>query len=587
MIKAIKTRQPNSLLTLLGAAAFGLSMLTSCYDYYEKDGEPFTNITAQFSLSVSGKTGTRMTVDATQADQQFKGMQNITLIPFIKSEGTNDDPIVSNDRNIGTHFMLDDLDAFQFTSNSKLYDISMPVGTNSFLVYGRSKAETNGELAVTWGNYHPNDISFEPVQFVSQVTNIGTEENPANGAAGAKGNAIVNYLNTIFNANWADKTQYPVLNGFYEMVENMKAGSSASVLAFIQEIYDGLKKAPSTANGVAAAIAAMEAGATVTDGTYTALPADCQGYPADINLPEGAAVIEWNADSKKFQAVTDKNNLGAMNVDVTRFVKPAELWYRTNSRINTDNGSRRTDYEAQTTWAGVLGTYTEQNSSVKPTTKSVAVRQQMQYAVGRLDVKLKAVNESNATVTSLRDKDNNEFDIANLPIKGILVGQQRPVDFKFEPKSGDSYTIYDSEISSAINANDFTHTLVLETPAAEPVNVAIELLNNDTQKRSIVLDTKVRGENGEVVLEKQIVPYGCRFYLVGQLDYSKAKEVENKPTHTKVFVQDEVTEVTFTVSDLTKGYYVIPPLSSAQLEFSLEVIDWKLSTPFGSKMTSE
>ena len=524
----------------------------------------------QLVISASGSNATRMSVAATQANEQFQGMKNLLLIPFFKN-GINENPITATDNILNTGQALENLESFQFTSNSRLYDISLPYGTNALLVYGRSMATTTGELTANWDNFSPANITFSPVQIVSNVTNIGTETNPVSGAAGEKGNAIIAYLNSIFNQNWANATTYPVLNNYYDMVKDMKAGSSASVIAFVQEVYDALKS--STAAGVSDVLAAITNTeyVTVTDGAIT-FNDDYQGYPADINLPDGTAAIEWveGEGNYKFRAVTNQNNLGAMNVDVTKFVKPADLWYRTNSRINTDNESRLTDYQTQTTWTGVLNTYAEQNGSVRATTKSVAVRQQMQYAVGRLDVKLAT------TQTTLKDKENNEFAPADLPIKGILVGQQRPVDFKFEPTNGDSYTIYDSEIASAINATDFTHTLVLETPAEETVNVAIELLNNDTDKRSIVLDTKVMGEEEEVTMEKQIVPYGCKFYLIGQLDYTKANV---QPTHKKVFVQDEVTEVTFTVNDLTKGYYVIPPLSSAELVFSLGVKDWKLSSP--------
>ena len=218
MIKAIKTRQLNSLLTLLGAAACGLSMLSACYEYNEEYIEADTSVTSQLLLSVSGSNATRMTEAATQSDETFRGMQDITLIPFIKS-GTDDNPITATDRCLSSYQSLDDLNGFEFASNSKLYDISLPYGTNAFLVYGRSKAETNGQLTPTWGNYHAADISFSPVQIVSSVT--------ADGAAGAKGNAIIAYLNIIFDENWADKTNYPLLNGFYTMVQDMKAGSSA------------------------------------------------------------------------------------------------------------------------------------------------------------------------------------------------------------------------------------------------------------------------------------------------------------------------------------------------------------------------
>ena len=544
-------------------------MLTACSGNDEEElTESRQMITAQLSLSVSGKmASTRMTTNATQSDGSFKGMQDITLIPFVKS-GSNEDPIVAGDRCLGTYSNLGTLDAFQFSTNSKLYDISLPVRTNAFLVYGRSKADTNGGLTPVWGNYHADDISFSPVQFVSSVT--------TGKAAGEKGDNIITYLNTIFNAKWADQENYPTLHAYYSMVQNMRAGSSASVQAFVQEIYNALKDASSAA-GVSDVLKAILSKETLPESlpATVTLPEDCQGYPADLGLPDGTAVIEWNSENHQFQAVTDKNNLGALTVDVTNFVKPAELWYRTNSRINTDYGSRRTDYEAQTTWQGVLDTYAEQNGSVKASTRSVAVRQQMQYAVGRLDVKL------TASTTTLKDNADtpNDISVSDLPITGILVGQQSPVDFLFQSTGDEGYTIYDSEAASAINAEVPTHTLVLETQKDQQVIVAVELQNNSGT-------AFVTGEG------KQIVPLGCKFYLIGKLTLVTGGSGTNDDpyqyvtgynaddnTKNRVFCQDFVTAVTFTVNDLKNAYYIIPPLNAAQLEFSLGVKDWKMCTP--------
>lgn len=551
--------------------------LTACSTYDEEElNESRQRITAQLSLSVSGKALTRMTVAAAQSDEQFQGMKDITLIPFVKS-GSDEDPITAGDRCLGTYSVLDPLNEFQFTAtNSRLYDITLPIGINAFLVYGRSQAETNGALTPVWGNYHTDDISFSPVQLVTEVTDIGTSETPVYGAAGAKGNAIINYLNTIFTENWANQESYPILYAYYSMVQNMQAGSSASVQAFVQEIYDALKELPSAA-GVSDVLKAILVVNTLpeTMPETIALPTDCQGYPADLGLPDGTAVIEWNDMTHKFQAVTDKNNLGAMNVDVKNFVKPAELWYRTNSRINTDYETRQPDYESQTTWPGVLNTYAEQNGSVTGNTKSVAVRQQMQYAVGRLDVKLAA------GTTTLKDNADtpNDIPVSDLAITGILVGQQSPVDFLFQSKGGDGYTIYDSEVADdakAINAQQPTHTLVLETQKDQQVIVAVELQNNSTT-------AFVTGEG------KQLVPPGCKFYLVGQMAIKTGNETDgytyisgydaNVDSKNRVFCQDYVTEVTFTVNDLTNAYYIIPPLTSAQLEFSLGIKDWKMCTP--------
>ncbi len=537
------------------------SLALSACSSYEAEflNVPAQQVTAQLSLSVSGKTGTRMTDAATQSDQAFRGMTDIVLIPFALPRSA-DETIKATDSRVADNQALADFTSFEFSSNSNLFDITIPVGTNAFLIYGRSSATTTGKLTPEGlTSAQPSGISFSPVQIVNSVE--------TGKAAGPKGDAIITYLNSIFNKNWADAANYPVLNGLYEMVQKMKAGSSASVEAFVREVYEVLKKSPAAA-GVSDALKAILAQEnlpeTLPEPADVKLPTDCQGYPADLGLPEGTAAVIWDesdTDNMKFVAVTDKNNLGAMNVDVTKFVKPAELWYRTNSRINTDYESRQSDYSAQDTWAGVLGTYAKEKWYVEPETQSIAVREQLQYAVGRLDMKLTAAADI------LKDMEDNEISISDLAVTGVLVGQQCPVDFLFKSKGGDAFTVYDSEISTTIKATDPTHTLVLETKKREDVNIAVELQNNSDV--SIV--------TGE---DDQIVPPGCKFYLVGQLSVDGHTNYDaNTDAKNRVFCQDYVTEVTFSVKDLKNAYYVIPPLSSADLELSLGVVDWKLSTP--------
>ena len=578
-------------------------MLTSCSTFDEDAlNEAREKVVAQISLSVSGKNDTRMADNVVQENSNFLGMQEISLIPFAKSVVANepDEPIASGDHNIGSRILLADLGVndLQAYNKSKLYsDVFIPVGTNAFLVYGHSAHAdnayaTNGKIVPTGLDGNPAGMTFSLQPICGEVTNIGTEQAPINGAAGATGNKILDYLNTIFETqegvfDWSSSS-YPVLNGLYDMVTEMKAGASASVEAFVQQIYDALKGSV-TVDYVKPVLKAIlcvtNLPETLPDAANVTLPDDCDGYPADCGLPDGTAVIQWNPTSKKFEAITNQNNLGALNVDVTNFTYPAELWYRSNSRINTDYESRAEDYATEITWEGVLGTYLEEISAVNAATKSIAIRRQLQYAVGRLDLRLEAKN-GNTTLTSLVDKAGTSFNVSDLPITGILVGQQSPVNYLFQSKwQGDTdplYTIYDSAIEGTINAeaNVYTHTLVLETAKDQPVNIAIELQNNSGE--SIL--TRVPGDD-----EDQIIPNGCKFYLVGQLviksedgngGYTYIENYsETDPAKNRVFCQDHVTQVTFTVSDLTKAYYVIPPLSNTDIEFSLGVINWKMSTP--------
>ncbi len=620
MIKAIIIRQRNRLLTLLGAVGCGLTLLSSCANYDNLDFVPVTGEVkhTQLALSASGSNATTRASSAiTQADEQangshFRGISDLYLLPF-QITNTTREYIGGNDTPSGSQVVAGDnaIPSIYNGANSKYYlDVVIPVGTNAFLVYGRATGsnssltdkQTNGVLAheglTSTVGTTPAGITFSPVPMVDSNTSWTTRD------------AIITYLNSIFNKDWADATNHSTLNGLYDMVKNMKAGSYASVLAFVQEIYDALKGSSGTdVENVLKAILSEENLPSPLPDKVT-LPSEWVGYPTtDNGLPDGAAVIEWketienNVLTKgEFVAVTDKNNLGAMNVDVTAFAFPAELYYRANSRIHTSE-VELTDVNTQapaifnrTAWGNlesddntsVLKQQVSGNNLFTPdgmvynTTTIVAITDPLQYAVSRLDVRLEA-KDVNTTLEKLVDIAGTEFDITNLPITGILVGQQSPVDYLFQSKweqDGDHplYTIYDSAIEGAINAKDdhdadvYTHTLVLETAKDQTVNVAIELLNNSGE--SIL--TRVPGDT-----EDQIIPNGCKFYLVGQLiPTAQDGYVEDGENwQNRVFCQDNVTQVTFTVKDLTKAYYVIPPLSNVELEFSLGVLDWKLSTP--------
>lgn len=581
-----------------------LPFLTGCA---ESEGEFVDNSNKTIFMALTLKNPsvkTRQSAAITQADEKadgshFRGISDLTILPF-SVKPTGSDCIAAGDNALGGKIGVPEelpsvyTEAATSGANSKYYlEVPMKIGTNAFLVYGRATGansdladkQANGILSKTTGAAAGN-YSFAPVPMV---------ENIADGkAAGAAGDAIVTYLNSIFNANWADPTNYSSLYGLYPMVKEMQAGSSANVLAFINKVYELLLPARTT-DYVDAALDAIEAGATVAAGAVTALPAACQNFPGDLGLPDGAAVIAWNETNKAFVAVTTKNNFNGLNIDVNKFCFPAELYYRANSRIHTATQPFISTLTPQQNaeaifnrgkWAGtdntsVLGQTTTSgnalftpNGVVTASTTVIAITDPLQYAVGRLDVKL-------AAAANLKDAEDNTVDPTKLAITGVIIGQQSPVDFKFNSKfaaEGDPlYMIYDSKIDAAaatIGSETPTHTLALETAKNQKVNIALELQNNTGE--SIAIAT---GDLGK------IIPNGCKFYLVGQVDpanpASAGSIVASSPAAGKVIAQDYITTVTFTLNDITKAYYVIPDLNTADMEFSLEVLDWKLSTPAG------
>lgn len=606
-----------------------LALFSACKDY---DGSPFDeegyysvfdDDRVSLAFTVENPATTRMSDAITQANDvtdgtAFRGMSDVVLVPFyVAATGSDcigaDNTPIDAQNVLGNNTTINSGATSSNTvtpnqiyndthggANSKYYlQTPLPIGTNAFLVYGRAKGN-NGTLAQKQENGiltrngidatgltgALSGVSFSPVQMVTAPTSAG--------AAGENGDALITYLNSIFgkqtgetHTKWAN-TDYPALNGFYPMVQAMKAGASASVQAFVQKMYDLLKTA--TGEGVSDMLTA------ISNDTYVSVTSDVvtikdayKSFPSELGLPDGAAVIIWDNDNEVFKAVTDQNNLGAMNVNVTQFAFPAELYYRANSRIHTSTTKLTTAMTPQSifnhaSWSeGTDAVLTQSlftaNGTVQTVTTVVAITDPLQYAVGRLDAMVSVNGTTTDGKYTIPDATNTPVDVSKLKVTGVLVGGQKPVDFLFHPKTvadANAFTIYDNQINvslptAANTLSDPTRTLVLESEAGKAVNVALELLNNGDE--FIVQETVL--VDGEEKTELRAVPNGCKFYLIGQL---------TPGTTQKAFTQDYVTKVTFIISSLANAYYYIPTLTSQDLVFSLGVIDWKLSTPFGKAL---
>ena len=203
---------------------------------------------------------------------------------------------------------------------------------------------------------------------------------------------------------------------------------------------------------------------------------------------------------------------------------------------------------------------------------------QVNYAVGRLDLKIKCASGT------LYDASGAEVTVASegFPVSAILIGNQRNVDYQFKPRdSSPIYTVYDPDMNGTVvaKANSFegvSHTLVFETSESlKQVNVMVEMTNNTGQD--------FRGKDG-------IVPAGGKFYLTGILDLTKSNEMSGTP-QSSIFLQDYVTTVELTItqgtldqqnsSGLGAAYNVIPDLKTPQLEVAFSVnLHWNLGITF-------
>ena len=329
---------------------------------------------------------------------------------------------------------------------------------------------------------------------------------------------------------------------------------------------------------------------TSTDGTSLA------GYPGNINLPDGAALLGFDSDTNKFSY---KNQNLSENIGNTgNYAYPANLYYWGKSDILTSNSMKESKYTATMTWdnteeTGIFNEYTDGNE-ITTTTRSVLLKEPVQYGVARLNVKVLAAHSGTGEATLADNGDywkemmntrTSYIPVSNIALTGVIIGGQKAVNWKFETSSGGTeYSIYDDIVKAndeangiAIGTSEVTaatnSTLVLETAGGkddskttdnkytESVNVALEFVNNGT--------TGFWGQDGNI-------PAGCKFYLVGQLNAGEVDKTEADKTLGKVFKQDYTTTATFTIKNLKHAVYHIPDLRNPAVELGLSVnLEWQ------------
>lgn len=548
------------------------------------DGE---SVKTQFAINVprAAQTKTRMTGDNTQADgTDFLGMKDIRLYPFTLAgtgmAGTEDIASVITLANLAKN------DIYGTDANSpssKIYsDVTIPVGTNHFLFYGQAAIANatdfaNGNLTTTFaGATNVSDITFS----LKDVLSAGTVPSENTEAV-----ALLSVLNAVEKVEgWSASANGSDLKKLYNDFVTMKAGSASSIKAALQSLYNAASKLKTADGDVADKIMT----AITNDGTFTVSGDATSGYklsttlifPENLNLPVGAVAVKYTETSeagKKFSYVTTDQIIGTPGADnsinVANVTYPASLYYYANTALKASDNSVTNWPTTTTDWSSGF-TAAEWKDAVLATTRSIAMKDNVNYGVGNLALAVK----TGATTLSDREVGGVQRTITvgnqTFPITAIFIGgQPDKVDYNFAP-SGETFTktIYDKieagKYATYVNGNApvCNYTLVLPNTKESPdaVQFAIELENNS--------GVEFIGHDNQIVYK------GSKFYLVGKLDPNAATGV-TKPdgsTVSNVFESDYMTTAKVTINSLKDAYNVIPDLRATNLEFGLSVdLDWK------------
>ena len=530
----------NFKLGVLLLASAGLASCSSDDTFSGSKGQSGEPVKTQFAISVPvGKSG-RLSEDIVQGQSpaQFRGMDNIQLIPFTTAPAagkTGQTPIA-----LGS--ILDN--ELEAGTNAKVYyEVQINEDVSHFLFYGEAysandDAKTNGALTANV-EQAVNNISFS-------LKPISTDaENDDETTTLAAALTSVAQAKDASSNTWASSTSD--LKPFYDAFTRLKAGSANSIKLALNEFKTGINGATATSEGdLKTAIS------NAIDAALTSI-ADCT-YPQNVGLPDGAAQLKFEGGAFSY---IDSENIGNLSyTSMDRFVYPASLYYTTNTAIKTSTSRLADQYG--TNWDTCLALYNGGGTSVEANTQSVALVNQIQYAVGRFDVAAKF------SASSINDNVGESIAVTagdSITLDGILIGGQKNADWQFAPlASSEEYTIYDASVTSTklgtadIASKIMAQSLALPTKAGDNVNFALELTNNTGKAFT--------GVDG-------IVPDGAKFYLVGKL-VPQAGKADNK-----VFAQAYNTKANVTISSLAHAYNCIPDLKNPKLELGLSVkLEW-------------
>lgn len=540
----MKSEKIGCIVTMLMA----LLVLSCTSDETLSNTDSLEAVPVSLAMNVStNSTSTRMTAAMTQqTGQVFRGIRDQRLFPFA-ADALEDNLIVSGKQPLTTY--ITDLAKYNEEADNLHYfndrSVKIPNGTAAFLCYCRatssgSKFENgslitniikgNAEEELAWPTSSTSAITFEPEKIYTAVENNAVTVPDA-------ANTIADYLTDIAKAIPEEKHDF-----FHQFVNN------------------GHPMACSSAN-----LVRLEAWAESNEVTLpTPRPTALDGYPTNISLPDGAAVVKWNYTSNVFepqvQTNTDVNNINSLN----RFVYPVELYYYANSRIKTSKSIRKQDYSNKS-WEKVLEEYDGGYGEMDFSVHSVAIINPLSYAVGCLQVGLNVqstLEDAAGEPITLTSGENASF-----PLRAILISSQFAQGYDFTPKGADECIIYDPTIEGDISMggsivstptipSQYTNTLVLQTKDNENVRFALEFENNSGED--------FEGINGKVF-------DGTKFYLVGTIEVPALVD-QDKDFKKRVFTKNHITQGVVRISSLKEAYTYLPDLLDPRLEVGIQLV---------------
>lgn len=577
--------------------------------YNEAENTVKTQFAFNVPVAVAGTGGTRMSNQIVQENFQFNGMKNIFLASLTGAPTPAASAYTSVYRLPVINTQAADQNGIQ-----KIYeDVAVPVGTKHFILWAESNA--SGDPAVT--GVLKNNINLNSV-----MSNAAVEFNldkivPAGISESNEAKKLIGAVNTVVTKNNADAKNWWHLKAAIEdpSATGIKAGEQLIVrlmeaLCINDRRWNASHEAVNNIlNDLTTALTAISEGELNSDATtgskinskslrdemlteinnqLTEIGSIAANFPENLGLPQGAAVMQYNEADKGFEFANISSSpiTGEDYLDAASLCFPPSLNYMVSTELKANTAKQTSWPVGVNNWQSA--TWSGWGDEVQLTTQAIALVQNINYSVARLDVNVavkSAVSLDDNTMTGTTPTPSHIP--SNLfTVTGIAIGGQ-PVaaDWEVLPKVNDAFsnTVWDNQVPNTNKitetAQEFCKTLVLDnkvnsastTPEQKTVIIALEIMNGS--------GADFRGYNG-------VIKAGAKFYMIAALDPGQgtkpagiSAEEEAKLDH--VFVKDHVTKVTLTMNSLKNAYIGIPDLRSTDLQLGLSVdLKWEKGLEF-------
>ena len=549
----------------------------------------------------NARVSTRMSDANTQHTNDmaanFLGLANLEMFAFEGTPGVTYNTSTRTIR-IGDKSYSDDNDSWR-----RLYsDIAIPVGTRNMVLYTRaSKINSSGKTKgkFTAGSLtNPYDKLTDEAKPTLSDFKFNLETIHSDKDFATKGIHILNKLNNIVQtqanigetsiewskiseANIGTPGEREILQKLYDNFVKLTAGSENSVIRAIEDLKDAVNTQKLTEF------------TALTDEikkrcTTTGLSSS-NGFPRNIDLPDGAAVLIFDRNNKTFSYKEVSVNMPTERdlVDYTKITYPSELAYFVSSAVGTSatNNNKLDDLPKYDEWLKNNINWSQYGDVVKSNTTLVVLKEPVQYGVACLETKISCKEATLADNASGILKSTTADNILTVPEEGITVtgiligGQPQGVEWNFEPASSATFdhTIYDREMNYGIAAKksvtDPNYTLVLDNKNSSTA---------DPKQSMVYVTVELENNMGDFYGAEGLIPKGSRFYLVGQLDPNASTATKpSGATIDRVFVKDHTTVANFTITSLKKAYNHIPDLRTSKINVGLAVdLSWQEGITF-------